>query len=88
MIVVRNLRKRFPASAAAALDGISLQVEAGQFFTLFGPSGCGKSTLLRCLAGLETPDSGEIEIEEALVFSSERGTFIPPNKRRIGMVFL
>jgi iron(III) transport system ATP-binding protein len=87
MIVVRDLRKRFPASAAAALDGISLQIEAGQFFTLFGPSGCGKSTLLRCLAGLETPDSGEIEIEEALVFSSERGTFIPPNKRRIGMVF-
>jgi ABC-type transporter Mla maintaining outer membrane lipid asymmetry ATPase subunit MlaF len=55
--------------------------------TLFGPSGCGKSTLLRCSAGREKPDTGEIEIAGVTVSSSVRGTFVPPNRRRIGMVF-
>ena len=87
MISLRSLKKQFPGAASAALDDVSLDIEAGSFFTLFGPSGCGKSTLLRCLAGLETPDSGEIDIGGKRVFESRTGTFVPPNKRRIGMVF-
>jgi iron(III) transport system ATP-binding protein len=87
MIVVRDLRKQFPNAAASALDGVSLEIPEGAFFTLFGPSGCGKSTLLRCLAGLEAPDAGEIAIGGTTVFSSQAGTFVPPNRRRIGMVF-
>jgi iron(III) transport system ATP-binding protein len=87
MISVRNLAKRFPSTAAAALRDISIDIGAGIFFTLFGPSGCGKSTLLRCIAGLETPDSGDIEIDGVTVFSSSRRTVVPPNRRRIGMVF-
>ena len=87
MIRIRGLHKKFPGNAAAALHDLSFDIAAGSFFTLFGPSGCGKSTLLRCLAGLETPDAGEIEIGGAVVFSARTGTFVPPNRRRIGMVF-
>jgi iron(III) transport system ATP-binding protein len=87
MIVIDQLKKRYPGNADTALDGLSLRIEPGFFFTLFGPSGCGKSTLLRCIAGLETPDTGEIEIGGEVVFSAKFGIFVPPNKRRLGMVF-
>jgi iron(III) transport system ATP-binding protein len=87
MIVIDQLKKRYPGNADTALDGLSLRIEPGSFFTLFGPSGCGKSTLLRCIAGLETPDTGEIEIGGEVVFSAKSGVFVPPNKRRLGMVF-
>jgi iron(III) transport system ATP-binding protein len=87
VIAFRNLRKRFPGTAAAALDAVTLDIAPGSFFTLFGPSGCGKSTLLRCLAGLEMPDAGEIRIGDDVVFSSDTATIVPPNRRRIGMVF-
>ncbi|MEO8755890.1 MAG: ABC transporter ATP-binding protein [Casimicrobiaceae bacterium] len=70
-----------------ALDGIDFSIESHSFFTLLGPSGCGKSTILRCVAGLETPDGGDIEIAGRTVFSSSRGIGVPPNRRRIGMVF-
>ena len=87
MISLRGLYKTFAGAAAPALHDVSLEIAQGSFFTLFGPSGCGKSTLLRCIAGLETADAGEIEIGGAVVFSSHTATFVPPNKRRIGMVF-
>ncbi len=89
MIKLTGVIKRFEAERewVAAVDDLTLAVEAESFFTLLGPSGCGKSTLLRCVAGLETPDSGEIEIGGRIVFSSRSGVNVPPNKRRIGMVF-
>ncbi len=62
-------------------------MEEGRFYTLLGPSGCGKTTTLRCIAGLERPDTGEINVSETAVFSSARGTFVPPYRRSIGMVF-
>src|SRR5207248_5221559 len=65
----------------------SFEVAAHSFFTLLGPSGCGKSTLLRCIAGLESADSGEIVICGEPVYSSRAGLNVPPNRRRIGMVF-
>ena len=64
-----------------ALDRVSLRIEAGELFFLLGPSGCGKSTLLRCIAGLETPDSGAIRFGERDV------TRIPPHQREAAMVF-
>jgi iron(III) transport system ATP-binding protein len=87
MIALSGVGKQYPGTAAPALADISLDIESGAFFTLFGPSGCGKSTLLRCVAGLETPDAGDISIGGAEVFSSRGGSFVPPNRRRIGMVF-
>ncbi|MSP89659.1 MAG: ABC transporter ATP-binding protein [Alphaproteobacteria bacterium] len=89
MISIRGLHKTFSSDAenVAALKNINLSIDAGKFFTLLGPSGCGKSTLLRCIAGLETPDSGEIVVEDTVMFSSTDGVNVPPNRRQIGMVF-
>ena len=54
---------------------------------LLGPSGSGKTTLLRCIAGLETPDDGEILISGQPVFSKKDRIYVPPEDRQIGMVF-
>ena len=64
-----------------ALDGVSVEVAAGELFFLLGASGCGKTTLLRCIAGLETPTSGTIH------FGDRDVTRLPPHKREAAMVF-
>ena len=78
-IHVLNVSKSF--GAFTALDDVSLDVEGGSLTALLGPSGSGKSTLLRIIAGLETPDSGEIRI------SGEDATTLAPQKRNVGFVF-
>jgi len=89
MIRVHDLVKRFHVGRdqVRALDNIGFDIENHSFFTLLGPSGCGKSTILRCVAGLETPDGGDIDLGDDCVFSSSRGINVPPHRRRIGMVF-
>ena len=54
---------------------------------IFGHSGSGKSTLLRCIAGLIKPDQGRIEFNDEVLFDSKNKIFVPPHKRRIGLVF-
>ena len=58
MLEIRELRKSF--GEVAAVDGVSLEIADGEFFSLLGPSGCGKTSLLRMLGGFEEPDAGEI----------------------------
>jgi iron(III) transport system ATP-binding protein len=89
MISVRDLQKSFAGARGEvrALRGVSFEVGKGELFTLLGPSGCGKTTTLRCIAGLEQPLAGEILIDDHAVFSATGGTFIPPERRNIGMVF-
>lgn len=90
MIDVKSLAKTFSdrrSDQVRAVDSISFTVEEGRFYTLLGPSGCGKTTTLRCIAGLERPDSGEIEVAGDTVFSSSRRVFVPAYRRPIGMVF-
>ena len=84
-ITIRNLTKKY--GSATALNNVSLEIDTGEFLVLLGPSGCGKTTLLRCLAGLETPDEGEIIIADTVVFSSYDKVSTPPGKRSLGMVF-
>lgn len=90
MIRVNKLTKTFTSSKGnhtAVLKDISFSIEKGTIFTLLGPSGCGKSTTLRSIAGLEKPDSGAIYLDNEVVYSSEKGVFVPPEKRQLGMVF-
>jgi iron(III) transport system ATP-binding protein len=89
MLALTDLRKDYPLGnrTLPALQGISLNVAAGEFYTLLGPSGCGKTTALRSIAGLETPTSGSIRIAGELVFSAEQAINAPPNRRDISMVF-
>jgi len=82
-IVVRNLTKRFGASSV--VNDISFVVNKGEILVIVGASGCGKTTTLRCIAGLEQPTSGTIEIDGVTVVSDE--VFIPPERRGVGMMF-
>jgi iron(III) transport system ATP-binding protein len=84
-VEIDRLVKKFGQEVAVA--GIDLAIEQGEFVTLLGPSGCGKTTTLRCIAGLEHPDNGEIRIENEPVTSVERGIFLTPEDRNLGMVF-
>jgi spermidine/putrescine transport system ATP-binding protein len=76
---VAGLRKAF--GDTLAVDGVSLDVSRGSFFALLGPSGCGKTTTLRCIAGLETPDDGRIDLAGTDV------TRTPANRRDTHLVF-
>jgi len=70
-----------------ALDEVDLTIPAQGIFTLLGPSGCGKTTLLRSIVGLESPDRGEIAIGGEVVWSKDKGVFVPTERRGLGMVF-
>jgi iron(III) transport system ATP-binding protein len=83
---VTDLRKQF-AIGRPAIDGVSFAVPAGEIVVLLGPSGCGKTTTLRCVAGLEHPTSGEINIAGRVVSAPARGILVPPRLRNLGMVF-
>jgi iron(III) transport system ATP-binding protein len=89
LIGIRHLQKSFRAQQGRvdALRAINLEVAEGEFCVLLGPSGCGKTTTLRCVAGLERPDGGEIEIAGQVVNSPARRIYIPTERRDLGMVF-
>ena len=70
-----------------AVEHLDLKIEDNAFVTLLGPSGCGKTTTLRMIAGLETPTEGRITIDDMVMFDSEQGINIPPNKRQVGFLF-
>ena len=78
-ISVRNVTKRF--DGFVALDDVSVDIPSGSLTALLGPSGGGKTTLLRVIAGLETPDTGEVEI------AGTDSTQLPPQRRNVGFVF-
>lgn len=89
-ISIRNVTKTFKddkGEARTALRDVSLDVQPGQFTVLLGPSGCGKTTLLRCVAGLETPTMGEIDLNGRTVFSDHRRVSVPTERRDLSMVF-
>ena len=84
-IFLKNVSKHF--GKVVAVDRLDLQVLSNAFITLLGPSGCGKTTILRMIAGLETPTEGKISIGNRVVFDSEQGVNLPPNRREVGFLF-
>ena len=88
-VQIRGLRKvyRSRSRSIVGVDHVDLDVAAGELVVLLGPSGCGKTTLLRSVAGLETPDEGEITVDGRLVFSAKQNRVLPPEDRHLGMMF-
>ena len=84
-IVLENVTRRWKDFYGA--DHLNMEIADKAFITLLGPSGCGKTTTLRMIAGLETPTSGRITIGDQVVFDSELGINVPPNKRHVGFLF-
>ena len=82
---VSQLDVRYAGRAQAAVQGVTLSLQAGDIGVLIGPSGCGKTTLLRAVAGLEPVTGGEIRLTKSVVSSATLS--LPPELRRIGMVF-
>jgi putative spermidine/putrescine transport system ATP-binding protein len=79
LIEIRNLTKSF--GSVKAVDGVDLDINAGEFLTLLGPSGSGKTTVLRMIAGFETPDSGSVKLNGSDI------TYLPPYERDVNTVF-
>lgn len=84
---VNNLRKTFDDGSIVAVDDVSFEVQDDEIVALLGPSGCGKTTTLRCVAGVETPDSGQMTVGGEIVYDGEVGINLNPEDRDVGMVY-
>lgn len=86
MLEIAGVSRVFPDGSG--LNPVDISVRPGEFISVLGPSGCGKSTLLRCVAGLETPQTGTISIDGREVFRASGKTLnTPPARRGLSMVF-
>ncbi len=83
MALLVDIRKDF---GAFRLD-VSFAAESGGITGVLGASGCGKSVTLKCIAGVETPDEGHIELDGRVLFDSRRHIDLPPQRRRVGCLF-
>jgi putative ABC transport system ATP-binding protein len=88
-LAMHAVRKTFEAENAPvrALRGVDLTVQPGEFVALIGPSGCGKSTLLNLVAGLDTPDEGEISVAGDAVTGRSEDDLARMRRRHIGLIF-
>jgi iron(III) transport system ATP-binding protein len=82
-LVLRGLHRRF--GPVAAVDGVDLALQEGEFVSLLGPSGCGKTTTLRMIAGFIPPSAGTIEMDGAVLSSPD--AVMPPERRGMSMIF-
>ena len=82
-VTIKGLTKRY--GDVAAVEGLDLQVPAGELVSLLGPSGCGKTTTLRLVAGFLRPEAGEIWVGERCLSSPTSA--VPPERRRMAMIF-
>ena len=85
IVDIKNLKKTFCKGDVCVANSINFSLFEGEIFTILGTSGSGKTTFIRMLCGLETPDSGEIFIDEKQVFG--KNINLEPNKREVSIVF-
>jgi len=82
---LQHIYKRY--GNVTAVGDFNIEVADGEFISFLGPSGCGKTTTLRMIAGFEKPTEGVIMIGDQEISNAEKGYFMAPEKRGIGMVF-
>ena len=80
---IRDLGVSF--AGVPVVSGVSLSLRAGEVVCMLGPSGCGKSTTLRLIAGVETPDGGEVLLDGEVIEGPDQS--VPPERRSIGLMF-
>ncbi len=85
-VKIENVTKIFPPKVVA-LKNINIEIKPSEFFVILGPSGSGKTTLLRIIAGLDVPTKGRVIIGDRVVVDADKGVFVEPRDRNIGMVF-
>jgi ABC-type sugar transport system ATPase subunit len=85
-VAAENITRIFPGGVTA-ISNVSLEIKSGEFFVILAPSGSDKTTFLRIIAGLEKPTRGRIVIGETTVVDADRGIFVSPRERNVGMVF-
>lgn len=83
MLKIKEVFKKF--NSIEVLNGVNLEIQDGELFSLLGKSGSGKTTLLRVIAGLENLSSGEISLDEKII--SSKDIFLAPKERKIGLIF-
>jgi len=89
MIRLHSIRKLYRTSEleTTALDDVSLEVSAGEFVAVMGPSGCGKSTLLNIIAMIDTPTSGQYQLDGSEVAGLPESRLVELRKRTVGFIF-
>jgi len=89
MVHLENVTRIYSSGTGnvCALDGVSLELERGEFATITGPSGCGKSTLLNLLGGLDTPTSGRIEVAGIPLHEAGEAELTAYRRQTLGIVF-
>jgi putative ABC transport system ATP-binding protein len=89
LISLRNVTRHYRSGERSvhAVDGVSAEIGDGEFVAISGPSGCGKSTLIHLIAGLDTPSSGEIYVDELALHKADDAALTDYRRRRLGLVF-
>lgn len=89
LVELRDIRKTYQLGGETihALDGVSLDIEAGEFLSIIGPSGSGKSTLMHILGCLDSPSSGTMQLDGMMIHNASQSQLAAVRNKKIGFVF-